>query len=104
MAESLTVYASIGNSDDKLTQAQWAEFHEIFAALIRKAADRVYGDWHSLPNSPWQNACLAFEIGAQSAARLKAALADLAAEYRQDCVAWAVAATEFVGPAGRETT
>jgi hypothetical protein len=26
MAEPLTVYASIGNSDDKLSQARWSEF------------------------------------------------------------------------------
>ncbi len=96
---TLTVYASIGNSDDKLTQAQWAQFHEIFAALIRKGADRVYGDWHSLPNSPWQNACIAFEITAANAERLKAALADLATEFAQDSIAWAEAAgTQFLGP------
>ncbi len=98
MSESLTVYASIGNSDDKLTQQRWAEFHEIFAALIRKAADRVYGDWHSLPNSPWQNACIAFEITAENAGRLQAAFVDLAAEFQQESIAWAVADTAFVGP------
>lgn len=96
---TLTVYASIGNSDDKLTQAQWAQFHEIFAALIRKSADRVHGDWHSLPNSRWQNACIAFETTAENAERLKAALTDLAAQFAQDSIAWAeTTGTQFLGP------
>jgi hypothetical protein len=98
-ATGMTAYVSIGNSDDKLTQAQWSEFHEIFVALIRKAATQIFGDWLSASNAKWQNACVAFEINAEAAGRLKHALANLAAEFNQDSIAWAeTAGTEFLAP------
>ena len=98
MTDLLTVYASIGNSDDKLTQQQWAEFHELFNTLVRAAAEHVHGDWHSVPNAPWQNACMCFEVTPEKAERLKQVLAEAAGEFRQDSIAWAVAETEFVRP------
>jgi hypothetical protein len=96
---ALTVYASIGNSDDKLTQAQWSEFHDIFAALIRTAATQIFGDWLSASNARWQNACVAFEIDVEAADRLKRALVNLAAEFNQESIAWAeTTGTQFLGP------
>ena len=98
MGDLLTIYTSIGNSDDKLTQQKWAEFHELFATLVRAAAEQVHGDWHSVPNSPWQNACMCFETTPEKAERLKQVLAEAAAEFEQDSIAWAVTETEFIGP------
>jgi hypothetical protein len=96
---SLTVYVSIGNSDDRLSQAQWSEFHGLFTALIRRAATRILGDWLSASNSRWQNACIGFELSGEKADRLKAALADLAAQFQQDSIAWAeTTGTQFLGP------
>jgi len=101
MAEPITAYASIGNSDDRLTQARWSDFHARFLALVREHADTVWGAWLSNPADPWQNACTAFEIqSGQRADALKAELVRLAAEFGQDSIAWAVVAdTEFLGPA-----
>lgn len=99
MADTKTVYASIGNSDDKLTQARWAEFHGKFSAAVRSLALQVYGDWVSPGTDPWQNACIAFEIGYETSARLQRDLAELAAEYGQDSIAWAEADTQFIRPA-----
>jgi hypothetical protein len=99
MADTRTVYASIGNSDDKLTQARWAEFHDKVGAAVRGLALQVYGDWASAGADPWQNACIAFEIGHETSERLKRDLAELAAEYGQDSIAWAEADTKFIGPA-----
>jgi methionine synthase II (cobalamin-independent) len=94
-----TVYASIGNSDDKLTQARWADFHHQFAEHIHGYATRVYGDWLSAPASAYQNACIAFEIDADKTDELKYFLSVLAADFDQDSIAWAVTGeTEFVGP------
>jgi hypothetical protein len=97
-ATEITVYASIGNSDDALAQVQWSEFHALFTALICKAATRILGDWLSAPASRWQNACVCFEIGSGKADRLKRALGDLAAQFDQESIAWAeVAETQFLG-------
>lgn len=97
----LTVYASIGNSDDKLTQQEWSAFHEVFTSLIKRAATQVYGDWLSASNSLYQNACMGFAVAPSMAAALKTALKELAVEFKQDSIAWAEAAgTEFLTAVG----
>jgi hypothetical protein len=94
-----TVYTSIGNSDDGLSQARWSQFHAAFEKTVRDYASAVYGSWLSGPAEPWQNACIAFEVDSADAGDLKRELAALAAEYAQDSIAWAPAAgTEFLGP------
>lgn len=98
MTTTNTIYASIGNSDDKLTQARWSELHNKFTATVRGLALQVYGDWVSHSTDPWQNACIAFEIGYETSERLQRDLAELAAEYGQDSIAWAEAETRFIGP------
>lgn len=94
-----TVYISIGNSDDKLTQAEWAEFYAATNFAIRDDAHVVHGQWLSGPVSPWQNACWCVEVPDRNAFRLRQRLADLAHTYRQGSIAWAEATTEFIGPA-----
>lgn len=90
-----TVYASIGNSDDKLSQAEWSNYLHSFRECMGKFATQVYGDWTSEPSSSYQNACIA--IATETPLTLKAALASLRAEYRQESIAWAVVPdTEFI--------
>jgi hypothetical protein len=91
----ITVYASIGNSDDKLSQARWSQFVRAFRDCMGRGATEVYGDWLSTPDSSYQNACVA--VATETPLVLKAALAMLAKEYDQDSIAWAeVAKTEFI--------
>lgn len=98
------VYISIGNSDDKLTQAEWHRYYTSVSLAIHRAAEapvgQVHGQWVSEPASAWQNACWALQLPAAdvSIEHLKMRLAELAAEFRQDSIAWAVAPdTEFIG-------
>lgn len=107
----ITVYISIGNSDDKLTQQEWAAYFSITARVVQGLADGVHGQWVSEPASAWQNACWCIEIdpnreivnkhGATTGVAdwLRIRLGELAAEYRQDSIAWATARTEFIKPA-----
>lgn len=99
MTDPITVYVSIGNSDDKLTQARWPVFWEQATGEVRGRAAEVYGDWLSLPSARYQNACIAFAVSRADAAPLKKELRDLAALYGQDSIAWAEAGTEFIRPA-----
>ncbi|WP_367139374.1 hypothetical protein [Saccharothrix sp. HUAS TT1] len=85
-----TVYVSIGNSDDRLTQAQWSRYAEQFVQTVRRHAVRVHGEWFSAPTAPWQNACVAFEIDLDGQAALRRTLTALRAEFHQDSIAWAV--------------
>ena len=97
---TITVYVSIGNSDDKLTQARWSEFHGKVNEAVRDRARSVFGDWASIPTDPWQNSCIAFGIDYDDVPFLKSELRELAATVGQDSIAWAEARlTEFVGSA-----
>lgn len=96
-------YISIGNSDDKLTQAEWARYFSAVAFAVQRAAESpgaaVHGQWASEPASAWQNACWALQLPTNpvSVEHLKMRLAELAVDFRQDSIAWAVApTTEFI--------
>jgi hypothetical protein len=99
-----TIYATIGNSDDKLSQAQWFQFTSEFVETIRIQADEIYGVWWSAPNTPWQNCCVGFAVkdkvvpapegaadedrGKTRLALLQESLAKLREFYSQEAVAW----------------
>jgi hypothetical protein len=92
------VYVSVGNSDDKLTQARWFRFHEQVTSACRQLARRIYGDWQSPAVSPFQNACIAFGIEPADIPALKLELADLAGAWGQDAIAWAEVTTKLLRP------
>lgn len=98
-----TVYVSIGNSDDKLTQADWSNFVTSVEQRVKFRAHVVHGSWRSLPDDPWQNACWCFEISSLAADWLMGDLKLLACGYGQDSIAWAeVPETLFLEPKGAE--
>ena len=97
-SDLITVYASIGNSDDKLTQQRWHEFWVGFRRKVFNYAERCHGEWLSIGCAPYQNGCICFEITPAAAQSLKSELRLVAAEFGQDSIAWAVASTEFIGP------
>jgi hypothetical protein len=110
-----TFFVAIGNSDDKLTQAEWAEFCDDVVSLIdwqtEDNAGRIHGIWYSAPASPFQNMCICFELFdwwhedepdvnkplTHVAASLKKRLAEIGRTYRQESIAWSPSAsTEFL--------
>jgi len=100
-ASPITAYVSIGNTDGKLSHAEWAEFHALTAELLTELGlnTAVFGAWHSLPATPYVNACWAVQIPAVHVDAVKDALARLAGKFRQDSIAFAVAETEFIAGA-----
>ena len=94
-----TVYISIGNSDDKITQAEWCSFVEDVRQALRNLALAQHGEWFSASDSPWQNACWCVEVRPIMVADLRNRLATIAKAYRQDSIAWAVAEPDFIGAA-----
>lgn len=97
-----TIYISIGNSDDKLTQAEWSAYNLRVALHLADYATTVHGQWNSPSASPWQNACWCIEIPDDyTMAKLRHLLSIAAEEFRQDSIAWAeVSHTDFIGPIG----
>lgn len=94
-----TVFVSIGNSDDKLTQAEWCAFASEVRTVAEMYARAWHGTWTSEVLSAYQNATFCFEIHPAHAATAKARLRQVAERYRQDSIAWADAETEFLTPA-----
>lgn len=92
------IYVGIGNSDDKLTQREWAEFQDRTLAMCEHYGTSI-GAWYSSPISQWQNAC--FCVGqVKKPESLRKALGQLAGTFRQDSISFAEAATVFVKPPG----
>ena len=97
----MIIYIAIGNSDDKLTQREWANFHGAMYATIHASDDiKVHGEWFSSPTSAWQNACWCLEITDESVFhRLRNSLRFYARRFNQDSIAWTEAKpTEFLTP------
>lgn len=93
----ITVYVSIGNSDNKLGQAEWSEYVADFRLAMERYADQILGEWYSLPDSAYQNACMAVEVLPDDVDALMERLTDVRETYGQASVAWAVAPkTEFI--------
>lgn len=100
---STAIVIAIGNSDDKLTQAEWARFYaevdERVTHYAQYAGFDVYGRWHSLPHLQWQNA--AWSVGVADEVLhmtrdLKCDLREVLREFGQDSMAWTTGSTELV--------
>jgi hypothetical protein len=83
----------IGNSDDKLTQAEWSAFvGDVQAAVDQAVAGgaRIQFAGFSAPAAPWQNALWVVEMpwGGSARFKLRSNLSRLARQYRQDSIAW----------------
>lgn len=95
----MIVYISIGNSDDKLAQREWALYCDVVDKCVRKWAGPIHGAWLSLPNSEWQNACWCVEVSGGFQRAFKEELRVAAHSFQQDSIAWAEApTTEFLSP------
>lgn len=84
-----TVYVTIGNSDNKLSQQEWSAFCEETDKLLRKWASDVHAECYSLPPAPYQNAIWSFEIITSATMACCNEMAHLAGVYGQDGFAWA---------------
>ncbi len=96
---SSNVYIGIGNTDNKLTQQEWAAFIEDVEIVLTGLP--MHGAWFSRPDAPWQNACWLVDLSEKTpgyATDLKVVMGHLAARYNQDSIAWAEAATTFIPP------
>jgi hypothetical protein len=99
-----TIHISIGNSDNKLTQEEWAAFvadAEYAISNTEREGIIVHGRWFSLPDSVFQNACWALETSPETkhtAIGLASLLQEMAAHYQQDAIAWTEGRTLFIQP------
>lgn len=91
-----TVTIQIGNTDNKLTQQEWADFvKEVRQAVAGHATVHFMG--FSPSDAPWQNAAWVCVVPPIHDDVLKTTLARIAKAFRQDSIAWTEGATEFIG-------
>jgi hypothetical protein len=93
-----TIYISIGNSDDKLSQSEWSDFCFDLAQIGRDHEARRHGTWFSVNDSRYQNMCICIELPIERVEHLRIDLQNIAGKYRQDSIAMAIAETELVTP------
>ena len=91
-----TIFISIGNSDDKLTQEQWSWYVTDMHRLVDRWALKTHGRWFSEASSQYQNACWCFEVMASIIPAMKNDLAHRASVYHQDSIALMEGTTEFI--------
>jgi|GEM_PF-1614689 len=92
-----TITLCIGNSDDKLTQKEWATFiKEIENLLGCGTNDNVQFSGFSSPDAPWQNACYVFGLEEIEIDYFKDRMRIILRSYDQDSAAIAIGDVEFV--------
>jgi len=95
----VTIYISIGNSDDKLTQSKWQDYVVAMDNLVDYYIAHTHGRWFSAPDTPYQNACWCIEVDERDLDAIRCELALLAQRFGQDSIALAVVTeTEFIEP------
>lgn len=91
-----TITIQIGNSDDKLTQSQWAQFVFAVDMEVRARSTQVHFFGFSPADKPWQNACWVAEVEDFYYDTLKRMLQNVKDVYKQASIAWTVGETEFI--------
>jgi hypothetical protein len=97
----ITYIVQIGNSDNRLKQADWALFIDALGNLLINLRVNIHFFGFSAAHAPWQNCCAVFE-DAQGRDEpgfeqgLRERLADLAFLFNQDSIALTGGVTQFV--------
>lgn len=108
MIATTSFLVQAGNTDHKLTQLEWSRLTRAVTHLVGKLAlkldGHVRGEWYSLPNVAFQNACWHLEVPAVHAdsarARLHSGLCTLTRFFKQDSIAVTEGTTALIGSAG----
>lgn len=87
----ITVYVTCGNSDDKLSQNEWADFVGDVRGSLREFVQVTHGEWFSAGDSPWQNCCWCVELAPGRVEHLQNRLRTVARMYGLGSIAWAEA-------------
>lgn len=91
-----TITVQIGNSDNKLTQAEWAEFSEKIDKLIRFGSHAIHFWGGSVAWAAWQNVAWVFECEDKKIPALKETLCMIRSMYKQDSIAYTEGDTELL--------
>ena len=92
----MAVSMQIGNTDGKLTQAEWSDF----VIRVKDFLDANGAEIHFFGAPPnyerWQNAAWIFNATATDIGEIRLGITQLRSQYGQDSVAWLEGATQFI--------
>jgi len=91
-----TIIVQIGNSDNKLRQADWARFVQRVTGIIQEHAATMHFFGGPENWATWQKVCWVFDGEESRLDDLKITLAGVRKEFLQDAAAVTVGETEFV--------
>jgi hypothetical protein len=91
-----TLVVQIGNSDNKLRQADWARFVQRTGAIIQEYAAIIHFFGGPENWATWQKVCWVFDCEEARIGNLKLRLAETRKEFLQDSAAVTQGETEFV--------
>lgn len=83
-----TVVVSIGNSDNKLTQAEWHEFVQSVDVVLAKCVRRTHFRGFSPGEAPWQNAAWWVEMDERRVLGFHEDLRRLLPKFNQESIAF----------------
>ncbi len=95
---SKTIVVQIGNSDNKLTQNEWAHFASAVKTNVAENVHRIHFQGGSDWDAPWQNACWVCEAMPEEfyLETLTTRLAKCRETFQQESVAFLVGITTFI--------
>ena len=91
-----TVVVLIGNSDNRLTQQQWAAYVRDVGTALQLLRATTYFSGGPGYAEPYQNACWVAAVQTRRLSLLRDRLTEIRQLYRQDSVAWLAGETEFL--------
>ncbi len=91
-----TITLIIGNTDNKLTQAEWARFVEEIIEQVSIYSSTVEFFGAPPTYSQWQNACWVITIEDENIWDFKSRIYMARVTFKQSSVAWVEGATTFV--------
>lgn len=90
-----TITVQIGNSDDKLTQHEWADFVQNTGTMLGNFG-QIHYHGCSEGSRPWQNAAWIIAIEDDGVGFIIKNLTEIRKLFRQDSAAITVGETQFV--------
>ncbi len=82
----MNVVLSIGNTDNRLTQAEWFAFVDEVRWLVAEFTDGVHFFGGPATWAKWQNVAWIFEMAEMDCAEFQAKLVRIREQYKQDSV------------------
>lgn len=91
-----TATIQVGNTDNRLTQSEWAHFIAYLKHAIEANCYCVHFYGGSEFDAPCQNVCWVVEVLPSQVELLRKAITDTRASWRQDSAAITFGTTEFI--------